>query len=71
MADYFQRDQKEIASKFLLKLCPRLEEVKILSSIVCTGWQEPGNTYLQLPDGGLKQQSMKREEEGCIKSCCS
>lgn len=23
---------------------------------------EPGNTYLQLPDSGLKQHSMKREQ---------
>lgn len=37
VAGYFQRDQKEIASKFLLKLCPQFDEVKILSSIVCTG----------------------------------
>lgn len=43
MADYFQRDQKEVASKFLPKLCPQFDEVKILSSIVCTAMKAGRN----------------------------
>lgn len=37
VANYFQKNQKKVKNKRLLKLSMQLGKVRILSSIVCTG----------------------------------
>jgi len=43
VANYFQKNQKELNSKLLLKLSTRLRKVRIFSSIVCTGMKADMN----------------------------